>query len=143
MLPTARLNARLFVRGKNIILGTQGLSLPQPLVEIEDRSRPFQKLWIARENPTSITPRSNGVLTEPAPDGGSADLGHQSLVENMVAEIGDGETRQWQTGAMGELTGESFYLHDETGGKSGPAARLEVHPRGPANGQGRSAYATC
>ena len=143
MFPTARLNARLFVRGKDAILGTQGLSLPQPLVEIEDGGRPFQELRIARENPASITPRSNGVLTEPAPDGGSADLGHPSLVENLLAEVGDGKTRQWQSGAMGQLTGESFYLHDETGGKSGLAARLEVHPRGPASGLGRSACATC
>ena len=142
MLPTARLNARLFVGREHKILGTQGLSLPKALVEIEDRSRSFQEAWVARENPAAIAPRSNGVLTEPAPDGGSADLRHQPLVKNLLAEVSDGKTRQGQTGAMRQLTGESFYLHDETGGKSGPDARLEVHPRGPASGPGRSVCAT-
>ena len=36
--------------------------------------------------------------------------------------------------AMRQLTSESFYLHDETGGKSGPDARLEVHPQGRVSG---------
>jgi hypothetical protein len=44
---------------------------------------------------------------------------------------------------MRQLTSESFYLHDETGGKSGPDARLEVHPRGRVSGPDRSACATC
>ena len=96
--------------------------MPQPLAEIEDECRLFQELWIARENPASLTPRS-GVLIDPAPDGGSADLSHRSLVEKS-----DGETRPWQTGAMGRLTGESFYPHDETGTKSGTAVRLSSRP---------------
>ena len=143
MFPTARLNARLFVRGKDTILGIQGLSLPQPLVEIEDGSCPFQELRIARENPASITPRSNGILAEPAPDGGSADLRYQPLSENFLSDVGNREARQGQALAMRQLTSESFYLHDETGGKSGPDARLEVHPRGRVSGPDRSACATC
>ena len=57
VFPTSCLNTRLFVSAKYKILRTQGLSLPNTLVEIEDRSRLFQKQWIARENPASITPR--------------------------------------------------------------------------------------
>jgi hypothetical protein len=94
--------------------------LPNSLVEIEDRSRLFQKQWIARENPASITPSSNGVLAEPAPDGGSADLRYQPLSENFLPDVGNREAREGQVLAMRQLTSESFYLHDETGGKSGP-----------------------
>ena len=135
MFPTSCLNTRLFVSAKYKILRTQGLSLPNTLVEIEDRSRPFQKQWIAGENPASITPRSNGVLAEPAPDGGSADLRYQPLSENFLPDVGNREAREGQALAMRQLTSESFYLHDETGGKSGPDARLEVHPRGRVSGQ--------
>ena len=49
VFPTSRLNTRLFVSAKYKILRTQGLSLPNTLVEIEDRSRLFQKQWIARD----------------------------------------------------------------------------------------------
>ena len=143
MLPTARLNARLFVGREHKILGTQGLSLPKALVEIEDRSRSFQEAWVARENPAALAPRSNGVLTEPAPDGGSADLRHQPLVKNLLAEVSDGKTRQGQTGAMRQLTGESFYLYDDAGGKRRRDARLEVVPRGPVDESEQIACATC
>jgi len=98
---------------------------------------------ITRKDPASMPPRTNRVLAEPAPNGGSADFRHQSLSENFLADVADGEARQGQTLAMRQLTSESFYLNDETGGKSGPYARLGVHPRGPANGPGRIACATC
>src|ERR1700745_2837590 len=83
VFPTSCLNTRLFVSAKYKILRTQGLSLPNTLVEVEDRSHLFQEQRTGRENPASITPRSKGVLAEPAPDGGSADLRYQPLSENF------------------------------------------------------------
>jgi hypothetical protein len=57
------LNARLFVRGKYKILRTQGLSLPNTLVEIEDRSGLFQKQGIAlRRLLATIRPGSSEVV---------------------------------------------------------------------------------
>ena len=41
------------------------------------------------------------------------------------------------------FTSEGFYLNHDAGGKSGPCARHEVHPRGRAGGPGRISYATC
>src|SRR5215471_9058566 len=124
--PTSCLNTRLFVSAKYKILRTQGLSLPNTLLEVEDRSRLFQKQWMARENPASITPRSNGVLAEPAPDGGSADLRYQPLSENFLPDVGNREAREGQTLAMRQLTSESFYLHDETRGKAGLTEALTI-----------------
>jgi len=100
--------------------------LAKHLEEIEDQRRFFQKQRIPRENPASITPRSNGVLAEPAPDGGSADLRYQPLSENFLPDIGDREARLGQALATRQLTSKSFYLHDETGGKAGlpPASRF-------------------
>ena len=138
-----RLNPSLLVGREHKIFGTQRLSLPEALVEIEDRSGLFHKQWITRKDPASMPPRTDSVLTEPAPNGGSADLGHQPLIENFLAEVGDREARQGQALAMRQLTSESFYLNDETGGKSGPCARHGVRPPGRANGPGRIACATC
>jgi hypothetical protein len=88
-----------------------------------------------------MPPRTDRVLTEPAPDGGSADLRHQALLEDFLADVGDREARKWQSLATRQLTSECLYLNDETGGKS-PYARLGVRPRGQANGPGRIACAT-
>jgi hypothetical protein len=138
-----RLNPRLLVGREHKILGTKRLSLPETLVEIEERAGLFHKQGITRKDPASMPPRTDGVLAEPAPNGGSANLGHQPLVENFLADVGDREARQWQALAMRQFTSESFYLNDETGGKSGPYARHGVRPRGRANGPGRIVCATC
>ena len=85
----------------------------------------------------------DNAKAEPAPDGGSADLRCQPLSENFLPDVDNREARQGQALEMRQLTSESFYLHDETGGKSGPDARLEVHPQGRVSGPDRSACATC
>lgn len=58
---------------------SSGWSLPNTLIKVEDRSRHCEKRRITRESPASITPRSNGVLARPAPDGGTANLLNQPL----------------------------------------------------------------
>jgi len=65
-------------------------------------------------------------LAEPAPDGGSADLRYQPLSENFLPDVGNREAREGQALAMRQLTSESFYLHDESGGKAGltPTSRF-------------------
>ena len=138
-----RLNPSLLISGEHKIFGTKRLSLPETLVEIEDRTGLFRKQGITRKDPASIPPRTDGVFAEPAPNGSSADLGHQSLFENFLADVSDREARQGQARAMGQFTSESFYLNDEPGGKSGPYARRGVRPRGRANEPGRTACATC
>ena len=67
---------------------------------------------MARENPASI--------------GGSADLRYQPLGENFLPDVGNRQAREGQALAMRQLTSESLYLHDETGGKAGlsPASRF-------------------
>jgi len=71
MLAMTRLNPSLLVGREHKIFGTQRLSLPEALVEIEDRSGLFHKQWITRKDPASMPPRTDSVLTEPAPNGGS------------------------------------------------------------------------
>ena len=71
MLAVTRLNPSLLVGGEHKILGTKRLSLPETLVEIEDRTGLFYKQGVTRKDPASMPPRTDSVLTEPAPNGGS------------------------------------------------------------------------
>jgi hypothetical protein len=89
-------------------LRAKSLPSPQALIEIEDRAGLLHEQGIAREDPASMPPRADGVFVEPAPKGGSASLGHQPLIENFLADLGDREARQGRAGAMGQLTGEEL-----------------------------------
>lgn len=89
-----------------------------------------------------MTPRAERVSAEPAPDGGSADLGNQTLRQHLLPDLRHGEPGQRQSQAVGQLTGEGFNLDDETGGKSGPFARLGVDPQGRGDEPAQTVYAT-
>ena len=100
MLATTRLDASLLVGGNHEIIGSEGLSLPKPLVEIEDRAGLFHKPRVAWKDPTAMPPRAKRVLTEPAPDGGATNLGHESLIKNLLPDVGHGKAGERQSLAM-------------------------------------------
>ena len=137
------MNTGFFVCADDVIIGTQGDALPEALVKIEDGSGFAGKVGIAREDPASMFPRAKGIAAEPAPQSSTADLSDQALRNNVLTDFLDREPGQWEPEGIRKLAGEGLYLNDETGGKSGPYARLEAAPQDQAIGQGRIAYATC
>src|SRR6202051_1603879 len=64
-----------------------------------------------------------------------------ALGNNVLADFLHREPRQGEPEGVRKLAGECLNLNDETGGKSGPYARLEAAPQGHAIGQRRIAYA--
>jgi hypothetical protein len=90
-----------------------------------------------------MSPRTEGIPAEPAPQCSAADLGHQTLSEDVLADLRDRKSRQGETEVMRKLAGEGLNLNDETGGKSGPSARPEAAPPGPGAGPDRTACAIC
>ena len=70
MLAVTRLNPRLLVGVEHKILGTKRLSLPETLIEIEERAGLLHKQGVTRKDPASMPPRTDGVFAEPAPNGG-------------------------------------------------------------------------
>ena len=95
------------------------------------------------EEPASMFPGAKGIAAEPAPQSSAADLSDQALGNNVLADFLNREPRQWESKGVRKLAGECLNLNDETGGKSGPYARLEAAPQGHAIGQRRIAYAIC
>ena len=128
------MNTGLFVCADDVIVGTQWNALPDALVKIEDGSGFAGKVRIAGEDPASIFPGAKGIVAEPAPQSSATDLSNQTLRNNVLADFLNREPGQWEAEAMRKLAGECLNLNDETGGKSGPYARLEAAPQGLAIG---------
>ena len=137
------MNTGLFVCADDVIIGTQWNGLPDALVKIEDGPGFGGKVRIAGEDAASMFPGDKGIAAEPAPQSSAADLSYQALGNNVLADFLNREPRQWEPEGVRKLAGECLNLNDETGGKSGPYARLEAAPQGQAIGQRRIAYATC
>lgn len=143
MLSVSGLDAGLFIRREDEFIPSQWGALPSALIQVEDDTRLDSKLRIAGENPTPMSPRTEGIPAEPAPQRSAADLGDQTLSEDVLADLRDGKSREGETEAMRKLAGEGLNLDDETGGKSGPYARPEAVPPGPRAGPDRTACAIC
>ena len=101
------------------------------------------EIGIAWKDPTAVLPGTNGIATQPTPECGAADSGNYALSDCLLANIGQRQARERQPQAMGQLTGESLYLHDYAGGKRGRDGRPEVVPRGRVNEPEQIACATC
>ena len=143
LLAAARLNTGFFIRAEDELRALQGFALPNSSVEIEDAPSFASKVRIAGKDPTTVLPRSKGVGTEPTPECRAADLGNNTLSYYLLADIGQGQARERQPETMRQLTSESFYLHDDAGGKRELDAHPEVVPRGPVDGLKQIACAIC
>ena len=143
LFSAAGLNTGLFVCADDVIIGTQWSALPDTLVKIEDESGFCGKVRIAGKDPASMFPGAKSIAAEPAPQSSTADLSDQALGNNVLADFLHREPRQGEPEGVRKLAGECLNLNDETGGKSGPYARLEAAPQGHAIGQRRIAYAIC
>lgn len=137
LLTASRLNTGFLICGDDELRTMQGFPLPGSGVEIENASGFVSEVGIARKDPTSMLPRTNGVGTEPTPEGGTADLGDYALSDHLLADIGQGQPRERRSEAMRKLTGESFYLHDDAGGEK----RAGRPPRGCSSRPGKRARA--
>lgn len=143
LFPAASLNACLLVCRDDEVIMVQGSAFPDAVVEIENRAGFDCKIGIARKDPAPVLPRSKGVAAEPAPQGGAADLGDETLRNHVLSDLVNRKTGQREPQAVREFTCQGFNLNDAAGGKSGLYARLEAAPQGRAVGQGQIACATC
>lgn len=115
----------------------QSGSLPQAVIEVQDASRFDCEIWVAGKDPTAMLPRPKGIGIQPGPQGSAADLSHQALRHYLLLDIGDGESREWESQTMRKLTGEGLYLNDDAGGEN----RAGRPPRGCSSRPGRRAKA--
>lgn len=72
------LDAGLPARRDHQLIVLQCLTVPKARVEIQDAARFQGKVRVARENPGSVLPGTEGILVQPSPDGAAADLRDQT-----------------------------------------------------------------
>lgn len=72
------LDAGLLVGRDHKLIVLQCLTVPKARVEIQDAARFQGKVRVARENPGSVLPGTEGILVQPSPDGAAADLRDQT-----------------------------------------------------------------
>jgi len=143
LFTASRRNAGFLIRGDDELKALQGFSVPEPGIKIEDTSCFRSEIWIPGKDPTPMLPRTKSIGTQPTPEGRSADLGDDTLGHHLLPDVGKRQPRERQPEAMRELTGESFYLHHDAGGKRGRDARREAVRQDPVAGPVRIACATC
>ena len=137
------LNAGFFVCGNDEFSQSQFSALPNPTIEIQNPPGLFGELRVARENPTAVTPWSQCIGTQPAPQGCATHIGNDDLGNHFSPNVSDRESRQRQTQTVWKFTRQGLYLDYDAGGKSGPIARRGAVPQGLAASPGRIAFATC
>lgn len=143
MLAAAGLNAGLLVRGDHKLVGFQGSIVPLAGIEVENPSGLGGEIRIAREDPTAVIPRANGVLVQPAPDGASGDGGDNAGLANMPRDIGRTPVREGKAKGGRQFTSERLDLDDELWGKKSGAAPDETAPANRPGAPQRSVCATC
>jgi hypothetical protein len=139
----ARLDTGFLVGREHKVTAAQGRPLPAAFVEVEYTASLGGEVWIAGENLASVSPGTNRVAAEPAPQRGAADLSHDTFGHDLPLDLGKREPRQRQTPSVREFAGEGLNVDDDAGGKSGPVPRLAVARRGRGSRVRRNAFATC
>ena len=85
------LNAGFLIGTADEILIGQGFALPTATMEIENGARFGGELRVAWKHPALVSPWLDGIVVEPTPDGGVADVGDDPTVNDLASEIGAAE----------------------------------------------------
>ena len=92
--PAPRLDGRLLVGREHVFVGPQGAPLERAVVEIEDHAGFALEGGVPGEDPAPVLPGLDGILRQPAPDGGVGDGGHEAARNRLGANIGNVQARQ-------------------------------------------------
>ena len=143
VFPPPCLDAGFLVGAQDEIPVGEWFAAPAAFVQVEDRPRLRGEPGVAREHPTTMRPGLDGVLVQPAPDGGAADVGDDSSADGLAPDVSAAEAGQWQAGLMWHLASQGLDGDDHVGGETpagGPAGARRRDRRGAVR---RIACATC
>lgn len=137
------LDAGFFIGRQNELVILKGMSLPNPFIEIQDSTGFFGTLRIARENPGTIAPRTNGILMKPSPNGAVTDCRGQSRSSNLPAQINNAPSGKGNLMGRGQFTGNRLNLNDDFPREKSGGVPDEVVLQAQGDVLQRNVFATC
>ena len=138
-----RLDAGFLVGANHSVARGKRRTLPTALVEIEYPGGLALKVRVARKDPTTVRPRTDRILSEPAPQGRFADGGDQPTLDDLAADLWQAPARQRHFRFMRQFAGQRFNGYREAWGGRALGARCGRVPQGLRYVLGRSACAIC
>ena len=118
MSPSPSLNTGLLIGTQNKLILFEWLTVPNPVIEVENSSGFSAKARISGENPAAMLPWFDGILMQPAPHCATADGSYQTRLPDVIDNIFSAPARKGNFIFSRQLTGDRFNLNDELwGGK--------------------------
>ena len=117
MATATRLNARFFIGRQNKFVILKGLTIPCPVIEIQNPASFFGKLRIPGKNPRAVTPGTNSILMEPSPYRAIAHGSSKTRLSDFPAQISNAPSRKRYMMGQGQFTGQCLNLNDDLRGK--------------------------
>jgi hypothetical protein len=133
----------LLVRAQDEVVGAEGLCLPDAMIQIECPARSLGKLGITGEDPTAPRPGPEGIIAEPPPDRGAADLGHDPAFDDFSPQVLPAPARKRTAGFSWQCAGQCLDLTHDPRGKRPQGVLCAVGLPAPRGAQSKSAFATC
>lgn len=113
----AGLDGGFLIGAHDELVPAEGLTLPNALVEIEQTAGLGEKVGIAGKQPATMLPGPDGILMEPAPDGGPADGSHQARLTELSGQIVVAPAREGKALTGRQLAGQGLNLNDDLWGE--------------------------
>ncbi len=104
-LSVASLDTGLFVGADHVVIWSQGNTIEESIIQIQNTSSFFPEKRVAREKPGVMGPRLYGITVEPTPDRSNANGYHNASYYCLSGDIGGAETGKGKPQCAGEFTG--------------------------------------
>jgi len=141
--PSSELNPCHLIGTENAISGAQRLALPHPGVEVQYSPCLFGEVRVPGVDPAAVSPGSDGVLAQPAPDRRAGDVGYDAALDDLCAEILQAQPGEGKAQFRREMTGQRFHFTHHLRGKNRGAGLRVGGPAGQAAPLRSSVCATC
>src|SRR5438132_10840177 len=128
VLARSGLDRGLLVATHDEVAGVQALSLPAPLVQVEDRPGLDLELGVAPQDPGAVVPWADRVFGQPPPHGHAGDPLDDSARDRLAGELRRGPARQRHALLGGQLARQRDDLSVHLWGKKSGAGPAAVGP---------------
>ena len=123
-----RLDAGLLISTDHVLIGSQGDSLPQSLLQIQYPSCLVLKQRIPREDPTAVLPGFDRILMKPSPDRRAANLSNNPSAYHFRGNLTAAEPRQRDPLFPRKLASQSLHLDRHFRGENWVVAQNVADP---------------